>query len=176
MAMQIMNCTPDVLEEVVAAISGAPQKEAARQVARLFTEAGLTLKAKRHIMPQYGIVFRLQCYIQKSKETVILNTDGFDFIGMSVQVRIVNPDSLTKLDTLSVNIRKQILNGNDCRFCGDKCDGKRYQFTYNGTDYVKCHMLCSNFRFQVADQDDVNSVTALVAREIAYAAGKKKKG
>jgi len=175
MAMQIMDCTPEILDEVVTVISGETQKEAARQIARLFMEAGLTVKAKRHIMPQYGIVFRLECYIKKSKEAVILNTDGFDFDGMSAQVRIANPDSLTQLDALSANIRMQILNGNNCRFCGDKCDGKRYQFTHDGASYVKCHMLCSNFRFQVATEADVNSVLALIKREIIFAANKKKK-
>ena len=175
MAMQITDYTPDVLEEVVAVIQGEPQKEAARQVARLFLEAGLTVKIKQYQATKMRGVYRLLCFIQKHKEDVIVNTNGFDFDGMSVQVRIVNPDALTRLDELSEGIRNQIINGNDCRFCWDKCDGKRYQFTYNGTDYVKCHMLCSNFRFQVENAEDADSIIKLIEREIAFAAAKRKK-
>jgi len=175
MAMQIMDCTPEILDEVIAAIKGEPQKEAARQIARRFMDTGLTVKRKCYQAVQMQGVYRLLCFIKKNKEAVILSTDDFGFNGMSVQVRIQNPESLSRLDVLSENIRNQIVNGNGCGFCSTKCEGKRYQFAYNGTDYTKCHMLCSNFRFQVANPDDVDSVAALVEQEIAYAANKNKK-
>lgn len=173
--MEVQEYTPELKDEIIAAIKGENEKEAARQIIALFVKAGLSLKIKRYFVPKLCDTFRVLCFIKKGGEAVIINTDGFGFEGMTIQLRILNGDSFARLDELTKNIRAQILNAADCRFCSSKCGDKRYVFTYNGASFIKCQYLCANFRLKVASQEDIASVTALTEREIAYVAPKKAK-
>jgi hypothetical protein len=176
--MDVLPYSPDLLDAILADIDGTVAKRTARQIIKLFDEAGLTIKVK-HIFPTKPSAYhRVLCYIKKSKETLIINTkqdNGPSGVveGMNIQLRIEDANSFTKLDDLTDNIRRQILNASDCRFCSPKCEGKRYIFTYHGTEYTKCQMLCSNFRLRVTDENDVDSVTTLVEQELAFVAHKK---
>lgn len=173
--MEVLEYTPELKDEIIAAINGENEKEAARQIIARFVRAELPIKIKRYFLPKLCDTFRVLCFIKKSGEAVIINTDGFGFEGMTIQLRILNGDSFARLDELTQNIRAQILNAADCRFCSSKCGDKRYVFTYNGASFTKCQYLCANFRLKVADKDDIESVTALVEREIALSAPKKAK-
>lgn len=177
--MDVLPYSPELLDVIIADIDGETAKEQARQIIKLFDEAGLTIKVKNIFPLKPNAYYRVLCFIKKSKETVIINTkqdNGPSGVveGMTIQLRIEDENSFAKLDDLTENIREQILNASDCRSCSSKCDGKRYVFTYHGTEYTKCQFLCSNFRFRVADDNDVDSVTKLVEQELAFATHKKK--
>lgn len=176
--MNVFPYSPDLLDDILTDINSDVAKKTARQIIRLFDEAGLTIKVK-HIFPMKPTAYyRVLCFIKKSKETVIINTKQDNgpagvVEGMNIQLRIENENSFTTLDDLTENIRRQILNASDCRFCSPKCDGKRYIFTYHGTEYTKCQMLCSNFRLRVTDENDINSIIKLVGLEITFVTHKK---
>lgn len=176
--MEVLPYLPELLDAIIADIDGETAKKTARQIIKLFDEAGLTIKVK-HIFPlKPSAYYRVLCFIKKSKETVIINTKQDNgplgvAEGMNIQLRIEDGDSFTKLDDLTENIRGQILNAGDCRFCSSKCDGKRYVFTHHGTEYIKCQYLCNNFRLTVADEHDVGSITKLVEHELVFATHKK---
>ena len=172
--MEVVEYSPVLLDEIIAVVDGDLNKEATKQIVGCFERAGLPIKVKRYFLPQLKDTFRVLCFIKKSSETVIVNTDGFGFEGLTIQLRILNSDSFVRLDELSENIRNQILTAGDCSYCSIKCDGKRYVFTYNGSEHSKCQMLCSNFRFKIEDEADIAGILKLVEREIEFAARKKK--
>ena len=94
---------------------------------------------------------------------------------MNFQLRIENQSSFDKLKEFNDNIRNQILNANDCRYCSTKCEGKRYTFSFDGKDHVKCQMLCSNFRFENINKNDINNIMDIINGEIDYKDKKNKK-
>jgi len=173
-AMEVVEYSPDLLNGIVAAIDGKPQKSATRQIVRRFAEAGLPIKVKRYFLRHLEDAFRVLCFIKKSGEAVIINTDGMGGNGMTIQLRILNGESFARLDELTESVRNQILHANDCRYCSPKCGKKRYVFAHRGAEHVKCQFLCSNFRLMVENKNDIASVMALVERELDLAVRRKK--
>jgi len=112
-------------------------------------------------------VYRIFCYIKKSKEALIINPIGKNFGSFELQLRIKSRNTLDKLESFSQNIINQILMSKDCR--GPYCCycGSEYSFTYNGKVYRKCHMLCDNFTFRNLKYEDIDSIIGIVQNEIA---------
>ena len=156
-------------DEAINSIADETQREAASGIVRRFSEAGLPVKVKRLSHSKPCDRFRILCYVQKNKESVVVNTDMWGFGGLRIQMRIFNGESFERLNELSENIRSQIVNGRDCSHCWPKCDGKQYRFSYGGTEYVKCQNFGCNFRFKIADEADADNLTALTEREIGLA-------
>ena len=154
------------ITEALNTIGDELQKEAARGIVQCFLDTDLPIQVKRFSRSKPNNRFRILCFVQKSTESVVINTDTWGLGGMAFQMRIFNDDSFGRLDELSENIRGQILNGRDCSFCWPKCNGKQYSFTYGETDYIKCRNFGCNFRFRVVDENDITSLTALAKREI----------
>ena len=73
-----------------------------------------------------------------------------------------------RLNELSENIRKQILNATDCSYCSSKCECKKYIFTYQGNEYTKCRFICNNFYFQNISNNDINDLMDIINNEILY--------
>jgi len=169
--LQELPYSPDLLELIVTDIEVQAAKDAARAILRRFDEANRPIKVK-HLFPEEPCgYYRVQCFVKKSKEAVIINTKTDDghkntIGGMNVQLRIENRDTLTKLDEMSDNIRDQILGAGNCRHCCTKCEGKQYSFAYKGTDYLKCHFICSNFRFSSFEAGDLPSLMRILGGEI----------
>ena len=157
------------ITEAINNIGDELQRETASRIIHCFTEAGLPVKVKRFSRSKPDDRYRILCFVQKNKESVVINTDMWGFKGMAFQMRICNNDSFVKLCELSENIRGQIINGRDCGFCWSKCDGRQYSFSYDGRDYIKCQNFGCNFKFRIADENDAASLIALAQGEIALA-------
>lgn len=89
-----------------------------------------------------------------------------------IQLRINNRSTLDRLDDFSKNIRDSILNAEPCKACPNS-DGVftghgEYIFTYQGKEYRKCQTLCSNFKIRNLNEDDIESLTDIINREIFF--------
>lgn len=169
----------ETLKAALSDVKKAGDRALIERMVGLFAQNGLTIKFKHCFPDTPNAYWRILCFIKKSAESVIVNTRtdlGKEGVvdGLNLQVRIANQATLDGLSTLTEGIRRQILNGNDCRFCSAKCEGKRYVFSYVGVEYVKCQYLNSNFRLTVDDEYDLECVLGIVGREID--AAKKKPG
>ena len=103
------------INEVYESIEDTIAKEMTKKIINLFIENGLTYKIKIG----YGNVYRIFCYIKKSKEALIINTIGKNFGPFELQLRIKNKSTLEKLESFSTNVRDMILSGKDC--FGQRC-------------------------------------------------------
>lgn len=171
--MEVYNYTPELIRNVLSSLDAETDRNLTEQIVSLFYDAGLTIKIKHIFYGTPNAYYRIQCYIKKSAESVIINTRndlGKSGVvdGLNVQVRIENRDVFERLDSLSESIRKQIVEASDCRYCSAKCEGKRYVFTYANTEYTKCQYLCSNFRFTSNAKEDFNSIVDIIKKEILY--------
>lgn len=166
-------------ERIIADIDKEIDKVCVEKILNIFHDAGLTIKVK-HLFPDTpNAYYRILCFIKKSSEAVIINTRtdlGKEGVvdGLLLQIRIVNKNTFDILDQLSESIRSQIVGGNECRFCSAKCEGKRYEFVYAGTEYTKCQYLCSNFRLTIHDENAVEDVVRIIKDELSYKKSKKK--
>lgn len=168
--MNIYDYTPDLLGQITKDIGGV-ERELIVQIIGLFAEAGLPVKVKLLFPQTPNAYFRVLCHIKKSAEAVIINTRndlGKEGVvdGVHFQLRITNKNTLEHLEVLSPSVRDQIVNADDCRFCSEKCNGKRYVFSFDGITYTKCQYLCSNFRITVKDDADAESVLAIIRGEL----------
>lgn len=89
-----------------------------------------------------------------------------------IHLRINNRNTFDKLDDYSENIRNSILNAEPCKACPNS-DGvftghDEYVFTYEGKEYRKCQMMCSNFKIRNLTEDDIESLTDIINREILF--------
>ena len=168
--MQIYDYSPELLQNILSVIDRKAERDLTERIVRYFIDAGLTVKVKHIFYDKPWAYFRVMCYIKKSAEAVIINTKtdlGKEGVvdGMAFQLRISNTKTFEELDKLSENVRNQIVNANDCGYCSAKCEGKRHTFSYNGTDHVKCHFICSNFRFADISEIDIASIMAIIKNE-----------
>ena len=140
------DLSAEFLETFLSSIDG--ESEIVRQIVKRFVDCGLPVKTKQYDQLSMGGTFRILCFIKKSAEAVIINNKGMGRDGMSIQLRIDDRSTLDKIDSFSQNIKNQILNAGNCGYCSSKCESKKYVFTYQENEYVKCHFLCNNFSFQ----------------------------
>ena len=165
--------SPELHERIIADISQPMEKLCAEKILSIFHNAGFTIKVK-HLFPDTpNSYYRILCFIKKSAEAVIINTrtdlEKESVINsMTVQIRIVNKSTFDMLEQFTDGIRTQIVDANNCRFCSEKCNGKRYEFVYAGTQHTKCHYLCSNFRFTVHDENEINDIISIIKNELEY--------
>ena len=172
--------SPELMDSIVDSVSNASDKKLINQILGLFYEAGLHIKVKHCFPDTPKAYYRILLFIKKSAEAVIINTKedlGKEGVadGLNIQVRIVNQNTLDNLEKVSENIRNQIVGANDCRYCSEKCVGKKYVFSYNETEYTKCQFLCSNFRMTIENDSDIESVINIIRDEIAYKKTRKTK-
>jgi len=153
------------INDVYSSIDDEVSKKLTKNIVDLFVEHNLTYK----IRMGYGNIYRIFCFIQKSKEALIINSVGKNFGPYEIQIRINNKLTFDKLGHYSKNVRDQIIGGKDCRkpYC---CNcGKEYIFQYLDKNYRKCHMLCDNFYFRNLNDEDIDSILDIVRNEIASA-------
>lgn len=171
--------SPKIHERVMDDLDQTIDKVCAERILSIFCDAGLTIKVK-HLFPDTpNAYYRVLCFIKKSAESVIINTRtdlGKKGVvnGLSIQIRIVNKNTFDMLEQFTESIRSQIIGADECRFCSEKCEEKRYEFAYTGTKYIKCRYLCSNFRLTVHDEKTVDDVITIIKNELAYKNAKKK--
>jgi len=163
-----IDLSEEFLETFLSAIYEENEKEIVRRIVKRFVECGLPVKTKQYNQPCMEGTFRILCFIKKSAEAVIINNKGMGRDGLSIQVRIDDRSTLDKIDSFSQNIKNQILNAGNCGYCSSKCESKKYVFTYQENEYIKCHFLCNNFSFQNIDKDDVGGIMDIINNEIAY--------
>ncbi|MFA7672906.1 MAG: hypothetical protein WCY62_03525 [Clostridia bacterium] len=168
-AMEIVDNTPELLETVLLTFNTDSEKELARKIVRLFLDNGFPVKVKQYYQACMQGTYRILCLIKKGTEAVIINNKGMGRDGVSFQVRFDDRSIFEKLDSLSENVRNQIINAANCGYCSTKCDNKKYIFTYQGQKYVKCRFLCNNFTFQNLNTEENNDLLDIVNNEIKFA-------
>jgi len=163
-----IDLSPEFLETFLTTIHNEDEKEVVRQIVNCFVDCNLPVKTKQYDQVCMEGTFRILCFIKKSAEAVIINNKGMGREGMSIQMRIDDRSVLNNIDSFSPNIKNQILNAGNCGNCSSKCEGKKYVFTYQNNEYIKCHFLCSNFYFQSIEQNDISCLIKIINNEIAY--------
>lgn len=163
-----IDFSPELFEIVLSTIDSNEDKELIRKIVGRFIDQRLPVTVKQYNQACMEGTYRILCFIKKSSEAVIINNKGMGRDGMSIQVRIENRSTLDKLNDFSENIKNQILKASGCSYCSSKCEGKRYTFIYQKTEYKKCHMLCNNFCFQNMDKKDADNLIAIINDEITY--------
>ncbi len=171
--VKVYDYSPELLDIISASVDGDCEKALISRFTEAFAEAGLAVRIKHCFPDTPKAYYRITCFIKKSAEAVIVNTRqdlGKDGVtdGMSVQLRITDQRTLDSLDRLSEGVRRQIVGAIDCRFCSDKCEGKKYVFSYGGSEYTKCRYICSNFRITAENAADIESIMYIVRSEIEY--------
>lgn len=166
--MDVIDITPELLDTILSTFHTDAERELTRQIVQLFVDGGFPVKVKQYHQACMDGTYRILCFIKKSAESVIINNRRMGRDGVSFQVRIDNRDVLNQLGRLSKNIRDQILNAGDCGNCSPKCTGKKYTFTHQGKEYVKCRFLCNNFTFEHIEKHDIKDLVEIIAGEIAY--------
>jgi hypothetical protein len=169
--MNVYPYSPDLLEKIIENIDQKLEKDSIKLIVKYFENANLKITVKHLFYDKPCAYYRILCFIKKSKESVIINTKndlGKSGVtdGMIIQLRIENKETLSNFNEFTENIRKQILEGNNCGYCSKKCEGKRYTFMHNNKEYVKCYMLCSNFRFRIYDEEDFKNLMEIIQNEI----------
>ena len=163
---QDLSYSQDLLNNIIENINGQAAKNVVREILQCFHKKGFNIKIQ-HIIPNKSCgYYRMLCFVKKSKETVIIDTKKTRSLdGVGLKIRIEKKSTFEKLDEFTDNIRNQILNGVDCRYCGVKCE--RYTFSYHGKVYVKCQYLGCNFRFSKIDESDIAGIMEIVNGELA---------
>lgn len=171
--VKMYEYSPELIDTILASVDGAVENALISQIAGTFSQAGLIIRIKHCFPDTPNEYYRITCHIKKSAEAVIVNTRqdlGKDGVtdGMSVQLRITDQRTFDTLERLSEGVRRQIVGAIDCRFCSDKCTGKKYVFSYEGNEYTKCRYICSNFRLTAENTSDIESIMDIVRSEIEY--------
>jgi hypothetical protein len=167
-AMEVIDITPELLQTVTNTFNTQEEKEVTRQIVKCFVDNGFPVKVKQYNQPCMKGTYRILCFIKKNTESVIINNKGMGRDGVSIQVRIDDRSILEKLDNFSENIKKQILNAANCGYCSSRCEGKKYVFTYQSKEYIKCRFICNNFSFQNIENNDIKDLMNIVNNEIRY--------
>lgn len=166
-------------KEIFSSIQDPVDLEIVKGILNVFLENQFTYKIRTEYVPSSWIEkpgYRIFCYIKKSKEAIIINTKGWHYTSVCLQMRILNNETLYKLDEYTEALRNTILNARVCINCGGVgCSRLSYIFTYKGIDYNKCHMLCNVFTFNNLTSQDIPSVMDIINREIEYGKPKRRK-
>ena len=163
-----IDFTPELFETILSTIDSTEEKAVIRKIVGLFIDRGLPVKIKEYNQAVMEGTYRVLCFIKKSAEAVIINNKGMGRDGVSIQVRIEDRSTLGKLSDFNDSIRNQILNSANCGYCSTKCGDKKYVFTYEENEYVKCHFLCNNFTFQRFTSEDIDDFVDIIDNEILY--------
>jgi hypothetical protein len=169
--MNVYPYSPDLLKKIIENIDQKIDKKSVKLIVKYFENAGQKITFKHIFYDKPCAYFRILCYIKKSTESVIINTKNDlgksgVFEGLNIQLRIENKETFNKLNKFTENIRNQILEGNNCGHCSKKCEGKRYIFKYDNKEYIKCYMLCSNFRLKINNEEDLKNLMNIIENEL----------
>ena len=156
--------------EIMDTIESPINKKITESIFNAFLSNGLRFKTRaesipKDLLPLHG--YKVYFYIKGSKETIILNTFFFH-----IQLRINNRSTLDKLEEYSENICNAILTAWPCKACPNN-EGLfhghgEYVFTFQGKEYRKCQMLCSNFNIHNLNESDIDSLNDIINREISF--------
>ena len=169
-----LNLSP---EEILSDIHDPVDYKIVNEILTAFVNNGLTYKVRKEYQPRERIEnpgYRIFCYIKKSKEALIINTKGWHYDSVCLQIRVLNTNTFDKLNEYSETMRNSILNARECNKCGEGCSRLSYVFNYNGINYDKCHMLCDVFSFRSLAGQDIPSVMDIIQREIDFGKPKRK--
>ena len=169
------------IDEVCEKIKNMSDRKLTARILNTFIDNGLTYKVKEAYGCHEDInrdMYRIYCYVKKSKETMIINTKGYAGIEHGgefvIQLRITNPMILENIGLYTKNIRSIFLNGRDCMLPNCYDCKKWYRFHYNDKNYQKCGMLCSNFNFLNLSENDHDDLVSIVNEEIRFCKPKRK--
>lgn len=172
--MEVYDYTPQLMTRVLASIRKDAERETAQRIVEHFADAGLKIVVKHMAPGKPTAHYRVFCHNESGGETVIVNTnedDGHHNLTdeMVLQLRIDNREIFERESVFTPSVGRQITNAEDCRYCAPHCKDKRYAFTFNDRDYVKCHYYTSSFRLKTLSAADTDCVMAIIESEVAYA-------
>ena len=167
--MAVVNSIEMSKEEICNLMNSESYRDFTANILDTFTDNGLTYKVSK--------TKRIYCYIKKSKEALIINPNSYSDGEYSIQLRIKNAETFAKLESLTENVRNQILfNSGNCKMPGCWGCNTEYVFEYAGSEYRKCSMLCDNFHFSKLEKDDFKCILAMIKDEIIFGKPKKRGG
>jgi|GEM_PF-740934 len=172
--MEVYDYSPALLNKVYASIDHESDRVTARCIVEHFADAGVRITVK-HMAPGKPMAhYRVVCSAENGCETVIINThedDGHRNLTdeMVIQLRIDDRGIFEREDVFTPSVGRQITSAEDCRYCAPHCKDKRYAFTFNDRDYVKCHYYTASFRLKNLSDADTDCVMAIIDNELAFA-------
>ena len=172
--MEVYDYSPQLMNKVYANIDREGDRAVARRVVEHFADAGLKIVVK-HMAPGKSTAhYRVVCSAENACETVIINTredDGHQNLTdeMVLQLRVDDREIFEREGMFTPSVGRQITNAEDCRYCAPHCKDKRYAFTFNDRDYVKCHYYTASFRLKNLSDADTDCVMTIINNELAFA-------
>ncbi|MDF2587568.1 MAG: hypothetical protein K0S41_1409 [Anaerocolumna sp.] len=159
------------VEDIGIFLNKDSDKRFMKAMVKYFVDNKLSYKIKSCANEMY----RINLFIKKSKEAMIINVNESTSGSMHIHLRIKNPSVFEKLGDYTKNVRNSILNGKTCKapYCCN-CNSE-YVFTYKETEYRKCHMLCDNFQIRNLDIDDYQNLFTIIQDEIKFGKPKGRK-
>ena len=134
-----------------------------KQVAKIFYEkfAGLGY----YVKIEYNIFFgKTRIAPSKSKKEIVYLDSDRDSV-LRIKLRLQNIARYAdKLGELSPNILNQTLGGSSCGNCGGCKNG--IAFSFRGTNYKKCYVICAGFVYSGFGEQDTESLTKLIDWEL----------
>lgn len=149
-------------EDVVRLIPKEHIRELVRSIIALFRQNGYLFNIKYAYNPAKIWIYKNKV----DKPSVIMNLERDSRIDIHLRLSHISEYGEI-LPALSPAVLRQTLSGGDCVNCG-YCRQKGTAFSYNGTDYVKCSVICAGFRYsshQLAPED-TDSLIMLVKEEL----------
>lgn len=147
-------------EDVVRLIPKEHIRELVSSIIGMFRQNGYLFSTKYAYNPAKIWIYKAKI----AKPSVIMNLERDSHIDIHLRLSHIS-EYQDILKTLSPPILRQTLSGTDCVNCG-YCRKKGPAFSYNGTDYVKCSVICAGFRYtsyQIAPEDTDSLI--MLARE-----------
>ena len=100
----------------------------------------------------------------KSKKELLYLTSDRDSV-LRIPLRLKNiAQYADKLGQLSSKVLHQTLQDSNCAACGG-CK-KGIAFSYDGTNYKKCYVICSGFVYSGLEREDFDSLIQLIDWEL----------
>ena len=163
--MRVLPYSLELQEKIFANITKQTEKEIARKIINCFSKEGFTINVKHMFPKKPSSFYRVFCFIKKSYETVTIDAKD----GLEIRIRIENKNTFDRLSEFTDSIRNQIINAKDCiNFNPIECEGKVYNFVFNGNEYLKCKHICYNFCFNDISKDDLVNIIDIIYGEIEY--------
>lgn len=145
-------------EDVVRLIPEEHIRELVTSIIDLFRRNGYLFSTKYEYNPAKIWIYKNKI----AKPSVIMNLERDSHIDIHLRLSHIS-EYQNILPSLSPGILRQTLSGRDCIHCG-YCRKTGPAFSYNGTDYVKCSVICAGFRYtshQITPEDTDSLITLL---------------
>ena len=153
------NSKEDMLGYVLTLLPNDTDKKLVQAICKKFEDAGYYIKIKFN-----GVDAKLHFRQSKSKKDLLALDIERDFT-YKILLRLQNISEYTdKLKSLSTNILRQTLSGRECCDCG-YCENS-VRFSFDGTDYRKCAVICCGFVYVKLQEEDITSLLQLIDWEL----------